>query len=374
MASFRKAYALKQRLAAGLLKRRGIHGVGIGLRDPVRPRKGAAIIVYAQAMSSTSRSRRKKGTKTVSPPPIPRKLCAKYGVPIRVVKSSKFLKCGPTNTGGASKFRNRIRPVIAGYSVGTPSSSGTAGLIVSHPKLPGSRYILSNNHVLVNNNERGVSKTLQPGGADGGVPEQDTIGQLNAFIKLKKKGSNYLDAALSRPLNRHLLKPKYAVYGTVPGHIKTYKIGDQFKKVGRTTGTVTGTVESIHTDILVDYGDYGNLGSIKFKNQSVIRGKRPVSLPGDSGSVWLTRCGNLAAAVNFAGSDEGKLSISYPVHWFMQVFGTRVAGPSRRRLLGPNRRRTQNYLYTRPLSAQLLKSITLTKVNRLNRHIGGKRC
>lgn len=371
MASFRKAYALKQRLAARMLKTRGIHGVGIGLRDPARPRKGAAIIVYAQAMSSTSR--RKKGTKVVTPPPIPRKLCAQYGVPIRIVKSSKFLKCGSTNAGGSSKFRSRIRPVIAGYSVGTPSTSGTAGLIVCHPKLPGSRYILSNNHVLVNNNEAGISKTLQPGAADGGIPNQDSIGRMLAFIKLKKRGSNYLDAALSKPLHRHLLKPKYAVYGTVPGHIKTYKIGDQFKKVGRTTGAVTGTVESIHTDIQVDYGDYGNLGSITFKNQSVIRGKRPVSLPGDSGSVWLTRHGNLAAAVNFAGSDEGRLSISYPVHWFMQVFGTRVAAPSKRRLLWPNRRRTHNYLYTRPLSAQLLKSISPTKTNGHHRHTGRKK-
>ncbi|MNE71836.1 hypothetical protein D3C80_1677380 [compost metagenome] len=137
--------------------------------------------------------------------------------------------------------------------------------------------------------------------------------------------------------------------------MKTYKVGDRFKKVGRTTGVVTGTVESIHTDIKVDYGDYGNLGTIQFKNQSVIRGKRPVSLGGDSGSVWLTCRRNFAAAVNFAGADGGLLSISYPIDWFMKVFKSRVARPSNNRICRPNRTKSRSFIYIRPLSPKALK-------------------
>ncbi|GJM82609.1 hypothetical protein HMSSN139_51050 [Paenibacillus sp. HMSSN-139] len=182
--------------------------------------------------------------------------------------------------------------------MGTADASGTAGLIVSSDVNGCSRLILSNNHVLADNNTARFSATLQPGGADGGTIAKDRIGQLERVTKLSRKRPNYLDAATAKPLRRSLLKPAYAVFGIVPGHVRCYKVGDRLKKVGRTTGVVNGTVESIHTDVQVDYGDYGNLGTITFKDQSVIRGKRPVSLEGDSGSVWLTRKGNLAAAVN----------------------------------------------------------------------------
>ncbi|MGZ7441178.1 hypothetical protein [Paenibacillus sp. TH7-28] len=356
MASFRKAYLLKRRIARRLLKRKGIHGVGVGLHDPNRPKKGAAIIVYAEALSSTAHKKRKVKKR---PTAVPQQLKSASGVPFRIVRCRRFCKHGKLGARSKRAFTGRIRPVIAGYSVGTPDASGTAGLIVSDRS--GGRRILSNNHVLVNNNTSRFSATLQPGGADRGRRPQDRIGNMDRFVKLRKKSANYLDAATSKPLRRGLLKPAYAVFGAVPGHVVTYKVGDRFKKVGRTTGVVTGTVESIHTDIQVDYGDYGNLGTITFKDQSVIRGKGPVSLAGDSGSVWLTARGNQAAAVNFAGSENGRLSISYPVQWFMQVFRARVARPGKSALLRAQRGRKLNYRYVRPLTSKVLGRISLMK-------------
>ncbi|MDU4695533.1 MAG: hypothetical protein E6Y08_06940 [Paenibacillus sp.] len=353
MASFRKAYLLKQRIAGNMLKKNGVHGVGVGLRDPRHPKRGAAIIVYADALSTAASSKKKATSKRTTA--LPRYLKPRAGVPFRVVRSPRFCKRGGSENG--SKFTRRIRPVVAGYSVGTADSSGTVGLIVSSDPSGCSRLILSNNHVLVDNNTRRFSATLQPGGADGGTAAHDRIGQLERFTKLSQKRANYLDAATARPFRRSLLKPAYAVFGIVPGHVRTYKVGDQFKKVGRTTGVVTGQVESIHTDVQVDYGDYGNLGTITFKDQSVIRGKRPVSLEGDSGSVWLTRKGNLAAAVNFAGSENGMLSISYPIEWFMQVFGARVARPGSRGLQRAQRGKNGKYMCIRPLPAKLVKSL-----------------
>ena len=342
-----------------MLKQRGIHGVGVGYKDPAKPYKGAAVIVYADKAVSTASSkvRRKVRPQTV---PIPTALKSK--VPVRVIRSSKFRKNGLET----ARFRRRIRPVIAGYSVGTPDVSGTAGLIISDKKRPNSRYILSNNHVLVNNNSARPSVTLQPGGADGGTVKRDTVGFVNRFVKLRKNRPNFLDAATSKPLRRNLLFPAYAVYGKVPGFVRTYKIGDRFKKVGRTSGIVTGKVESLHTDIQVDYGDYGNLGTITFKNQSVIRGKRPVSLSGDSGSVWLTRRGNLAAAVNFAGSDGGHLSIAYPVEWFMKVFGTRVARAGKCSLASPGRGSKRKFHCVHPLSAKTVKMLRPRKCRSRN--------
>lgn len=357
MASFRKAYQVKQRLSAQLLKKRGIHGIGVGLCDPSLPKKGAAIILYASALAATAKPNKKNGRQK---PLRPAQLQRKTGVPIRIVRSTSFHKHGspPSN-----RFRTRIRPVMAGYSIGTPNSSGTAGLVVTQGNNSRyqNRYILSNNHVLVNENTRRCSVTLQPGGADSGTVSKDRVGEVYQFVRLSKQRNNYMDAALAKPLRPSLFSTRYAVFGAVPGHLRSYRIGERFKKVGRTTGVTTGQVESIHTDIRVGYGSYGNLGTITFKNQSVIRGKRPVSLGGDSGSVWLTRRGNRAAAVNFAGSADGLLSISYPIEWFMQVFGTRVPIPRHKRkqhnLLHPRFRVKQNYLFTQPLPPKLLRTI-----------------
>lgn len=361
MVNFRQAYQHKQRVAKGLLRHQGIHGVGVGFKDPAQPNKGAAVIIYASAASATRQSSTKPKRKQSIPLSArairsyyDKQSTTKSGVPIRIVRSKRFTTNRKT-ADESLKFRRRIRPVIAGYSVGTIDGSGTAGLIVSPRHNPHQRYILSNNHVLVNNNSTSTSETLQPGGADGGLTKQDRIGYMNQFVKLRKKSNNYIDAATSKPLRRSLLKPRYAVFGIVPNYVKSYKIGDKFKKVGRTTGVRNGTVESIHTDVKVNYGDYGNLGAISFKNQSIIRGKKPVSLEGDSGSVWLTKRGNYAAAVNFAGSENGHLSISYPIDWFMQVFKAQVAKPGIKCLNKPSRGKKQRFMYVRPLSSKALK-------------------
>ncbi|GAA0134340.1 hypothetical protein YSY43_11800 [Paenibacillus sp. YSY-4.3] len=356
MASFHKVYQIKQRLTTKMLKRRGVHGIGVGLCNPRRPGKGAAIILYASALAATAKSSQKASSKRK--PLNPAQLQNKLGVPVRIVRSTGFHKHGGSES---FRFRRRIRPVVAGYSIGTPVVSGTAGLIITGVRGGKNRYVLSNNHVLVNENTRRCSKTLQPGGADGGTVRADRIGELHRFVRLSKKKNNYLDAAMAKPFRPSLLSPRYAVFGTVPGHLRSYRAGDRFKKVGRTTGISTGRVESIHTDILVSYGSYGNLGTITFKNQSVIRGKRPVSLGGDSGSVWLTGRGNLAAAVNYAGSADGLLSISYPIEWFMQVFRTKVAPFRSQRkhhtLNRPDRSRPRNYACTQPLPPKLLRVI-----------------
>lgn len=278
---------LKQRIAGNMLKMNRVHGVGVGLRDPKRPKRGAAIIAYANPMSKAAPAPKNKSTRTTA---LPRYLKPRAGVPFRIIRSPRF--CKRTGNGLGGRFTRRIRPVVADYSVGTPDSSGTVGLIVSSDASGCERLIPSNNHVLVDNNTRRFSATLQPGGADGGTLAKDRIGQLDRFVKLSRKRANYLDAA-----------------------------------------------------------------TITFKNQSVIRGKRPVSLEDDSGSIWLTSKGNLAAAVNFAGSENGMLSISYPIEWFMQVFGTRVAKPLSGRLLRAKRGKNSKFMCIRPLPAKLANTL-----------------
>ncbi|MGG1658388.1 hypothetical protein [Brevibacillus sp. NRS-1366] len=356
MATFREAMLAKRHLVKRWKKMPGVVGIGIGFAN-AKDRKGGACIVLYTKNASTAVKRNCPRCVLVRST----KASIRVSVPVRTITSGRC--CCHYNvlpTVGGSRYRRRIRPVVAGYSVGYPGASGTAGLIVSRASRAARRYLLSNNHVLNKNNSSGYTETIQPGGADGGRSGRDRIGRLYRFVPLRKNADNYMDAALSIPTSNRLLAARYATVGRVPGHIRSYAVGSRFKKVGRSSGRVSGVVESIHTDIDVDYGSYGGLGTIRFRNQTVVRGSVPVSLPGDSGSVWLTT-NNFAAAVNFAGSEDGRRSISFPVHWAMQAFAIRVARAAGRLGFVRTSKKNKNPGRTRPLSAAQLRRIVTRK-------------
>lgn len=323
MVSFQEAYAVKEANASKMLQQEYISGVGVGYLDPQDENQGAAIVVYVSGQPVDSIN-------------IPDRFEAeiegtKVSAPSRIVTTGEFFAntyfaTRPATLPASLVYSQRIRPVPGGYSVGTPAESGTAGLIV----LSADRtqlYVLSCNHVLNKDNSNGYTETIQPGGADGGISGNDTIGRLDRFIPLQKT-NNYLDAATAIPLSNDLLNPTYATKGTLPGHYIQYSVGWNFYKVGRTTGPVTGKVDSVHTDVTVNYGNLDSLGQITFKDQSIVKGTQAVSLPGDSGSVWLRAEDNYACAVNYAGPQDGLYSICYPVNWFMQAFNCIVAQPA----------------------------------------------
>lgn len=307
MVSFSEAAAFKRRIARSVLKQSNVQAIGVGYRDPKHPEKGAAVLIYVDSFSPAAKK-------------LPSKRASRASrVPIRILKAAKLR---------ANSFSNRrIRPVRAGYSVGTTHVSGTLGLIVADRHDPARRYILSNNHILTNPlNGTTRTATLQPGGQDRGRLPRDRVGTLDRVSLLRRRHPNYIDAALSIPIRNSIVNPRYPIAGTVPGHVTTYRVGDRFMKVGQSSGFRHGFVESVDTDVLVEYDR--PLGILRFENQTMIRGDRPVSLPGDSGSVWLRRKDNYAAAVNFAGSDDGKVSVAFPVDWAMQAFRTLAARPN----------------------------------------------
>lgn len=339
LASFEAAKKMKKRMAPRLLKRPGIYGVGVGYKDPSNPNKGAALIIYANKVSAKNLG--------LTPAMFSMKSKGKSEtVPIRIVKCGKMKAC--------QNYRSRIRPVPPGYSVGTSDGSGSVGLIITRPGQPGSRYLLSNNHVLNPSNGTRAVDTLQPGGADGGTPNRDRIGRLYRYVRLSSTRRNYIDAALTIPLRPNLLNPRYPTVGMLPGHVTSYRVGERFKKVGRTTGLTYGTVESVDTDVNVNYG---RLGTLSFVDQTIVRGTSPVSLPGDSGSVWLRRSDGMAAAVNFAGSADGRISIAFPVHWAMRSFGTVVARPNRAGIVKHVKRKQGGAPYVRQLTSKELARI-----------------
>ncbi|WP_223192265.1 S1 family peptidase [Paenibacillus sedimenti] len=349
MATFYEALKHKNRISMSLLKRPDVYGVGVGYANPNKPASGAGINVYTRKnIAATSVQNLKM-------------LMAAVGtnVPVRFIGSSKFRA-----NAAASKpklvrptlFNRRVRPVPGGTSIGKvdPFSTGTGGLVVIKNN---QLYILSNNHVIVKNNSTAFAETVQPGPADAGRSGTDRIGRLFQFVPLRPAGVNFQDSAISIPTSNSLLNPRYLVSSsgaliTLSGHLTSYPVGLQLMKSGRTTGFVRGTVEANNADVNVNYG--GTLGTIMFRNQSIIRGNvGAVSLPGDSGSVWL-RSDRFAAALNFAGSENGRVSISNPLGVIMSTYGVRVAVPAAggRFRAGAIRGAAQkgNFAYVQPLT------------------------
>lgn len=255
-------------------------------------------------------------------------------IPTDVVETGNIAALGMDRT-------IRYRPVRPGISIGHVSgSTGTLGAIVQRGN---ERFILSNNHVLAKLNG-GVpgDAILQPGLADGGVP-QDVIGQLAEFIPIafleataststssqavsssqggllgmlidllqsflggiKAKPQplppappqgNRIDAALVRPININMLDPNIVDVGAPPLGLSSSTLGMKLVKSGRTTGVTEGVITQLDVTVNVRYGER----TARFVNQIMAT---PFSQPGDSGSLVLD-FERKGVGLLFSGSDQ----------------------------------------------------------------------
>jgi hypothetical protein len=201
-------------------------------------------------------------------------------------------------------YQRRTRPLRIGCSVGHYNvTAGTLGCFV----VQGDRiYILSNNHVLADENRaRKGDAILQPGKFDGGRRPADVVGKLDRFVKLKATGRNSVDCAIASVGD----DVKYSA-NSLTGIGKLAGLADEFldegaavAKVGRTTGTTRGRVTAFELDNVVVAYDLGNL---RFDGQVEVEstGDGPFSQGGDSGSL-IVNAQHKGVALLFAGSDLG---------------------------------------------------------------------
>jgi hypothetical protein len=206
----------------------------------------------------------------------------------------------------STALQKRRRPLVVGCSIGHfKITAGTLGSFVKD-RATGEILILSNNHVLANENSAHVGDNIiQPGKFDGGKVSSDTIGQLRRFVKLKTTGANLVDCALSSIKSNINSKPrKLGSFGNIAGLGPAVVVdGTDVRKVGRTTGETKGRVTAFELDNVVVGYDIGNL---RFDDQIEIEGAGTKSFSdgGDSGSlIFDTQLG--AVALLFAGGDEG---------------------------------------------------------------------
>jgi hypothetical protein len=216
----------------------------------------------------------------------------------------------------AFEFTGRERPATAGISVGHVNiTAGTIGSVVTD-NTDGSQCILSNNHVLADENAGVIGDAIvQPGPADGGAAPGDTIATLKRFVTLMASG-NIVDGAIAQvtpgsvidqvhdnifavaspghravgllfagSCNSTIMNPIGDVLAQLnisfpagAGSIVAGDIGMNVEKVGRTTEYTTATIKEIDVTVQVGY----DMGTLEFDRQITTMF---MSKGGDSGSL-----------------------------------------------------------------------------------------
>lgn len=267
-------------------------GVGIGRKHVGgRPSRKTAVRIYVE---------RKLPRETIPRDYfIPTRIA---GIPTDVVETGRF----HAFSGSVPITQRRLRPAQPGCSIGfqDPANqfvmAGTFGALVTRR---GSRFILSNNHVLANENRlRRGTPIFQPGLLDRGDPSSDQIARLDRFVRLFRTKPNQVDCATAKLLEDTLAVPTF-----LPriGNLRSRDPIDAMEnmrvhKVGRTTEYTKGTVFDISADVKVEY----EIGTLSFQGQILVRGEagRVFSDAGDSGSVIVDRASGRATGLLFAGS------------------------------------------------------------------------
>ena len=202
-------------------------------------------------------------------------------------------------------YQQKSRPVRIGCSVAhfKVTAGSVGGFAQTSTQAP---MVLSNNHVLANENDGAVGDpVLQPGPFDGGQNPGDSIATLTQFVPLNFTGVNSVDCAVATLDDGIAFDSKNLdLLGQLSGvRTSPVDVGDVVAKVGRTTGVTHGTVTAIELDnVTVGYDN----GNATFNGQIEIEGTGSLSFSrgGDSGSLIVDQ-NNLAAALLFAGGETG---------------------------------------------------------------------
>jgi hypothetical protein len=228
-------------------------------------------------------------------------------------------------------YQKRQRPLLIGCSVGHfKITAGTLGCFVQ-PRDGGDLCMLSNNHVLANENDAVKGDAiLQPGAIDGGRKPGDVAGTLLRFVSFRPHATNFIDCAIATvdgkvKSNRTKLRGLGVLKGLGDAFVGE---GELVAKLGRTTGVTKGRVTAFELDNVVIRYDIGNL---RFDNQIEIEGagNLPFSDGGDSGSL-IVSADKLGVALLFAGGDQGGsngqgLTYGNPLHKVLDALDVDLA-------------------------------------------------
>lgn len=209
---------------------------------------------------------------------------------------------------------NRMRPAQPGCSIGSQFSGSelgrlTAGTFGAVVRCGDKAFILSNNHVLANDNRvPSGARVFQPGLRDYGDLSKDHIANLSLFVPLRENPPNDVDCALAEVSDPSTVGASILGIGSLASKDPLPPSeGLKVEKFGRTTGHTTGRVLDPSADCIVDYGGYPPQ-TFHFRNQVFIEGDLgcPFSQPGDSGSLIVATKERRAVALLVGGGLDAK--------------------------------------------------------------------
>jgi hypothetical protein len=244
------------------------------------------------------------------------------GVATDVVQTGRF----SVHPATIAQVRSRMRPARPGCSVGfryegaaaSKVMAGTFGAVVD---FEGRTCILSNNHVLADENRLAPGKPIfQPGLLDGGDPAKDQIATLTRFLPLVP-GNNTVDAAIAAADDPNDVSPivlpsvgRLASGDPIPARVEM-----SVEKVGRTTAYTTGKVTDVTATMKVSY----DMGELVFVDQILVSGvTAPFSARGDSGSLVVDMQSKQPTGLLFAGA--GMYTLANPLQEVLKALRIKV--------------------------------------------------
>jgi len=211
--------------------------------------------------------------------------------------------------GGANHQKRNQHFGVSGGNVNDRSNafccSGTLGSLVT---IGGTKYILSNNHVLARADQAVAGEDVsQPGLIDNSCRVATIVADFTTAAPL---GSN-VDAAIAQLRTGTMDSTGFIEDIGVPsGTIVNPSVGLSVAKSGRTTGFTTGSISSVNTSVSVQYQKGCNSGkkfTVSYTNQVII-GSSTFSAGGDSGSLIVTNNStHNPVALLYAGSSSSTI-------------------------------------------------------------------
>ena len=315
-ASAKKCQKVQEACTNRLLKQQGINGTAVGEKwVNGKPTGQEAILVFVQKkFSAKAIVNPNVLTKFTADDLIPEQI---DGIPTDVIEVGRIVK--------QAGFKGKVRPIKPGYSVGHGKiTAGTIGGIFNDRD--GDPVILSNNHVIANENNAKIGDLIyQPGPIDSNQSHQDIgwqkpvaglpyIGTLKKFMRLKGTG-NLHDSAIAKihqqVVNSDLVDDTYPQINSRLTGFGNPVVGMPVQKCGRTTGYTTGRVLGVNASFTIEY-DFGNA---RFDKCIVLTA---MSKGGDSGSI-IQDMNERAVALLFAGS--AKVTIASPIDVVRDYYG-----------------------------------------------------
>jgi hypothetical protein len=233
------------------------------------------------------------------------------------------------------------RPIPLGISGGNINSSlktgkvtgcfsGTLGSMVQDPN--GNQYILSNNHVIADQNKAKPGQLIvQPGLVDVQCLKapSNAVAMFSRAVRLKfGGGKNTVDAAIAA-VEPGEVSPEILFIGETASSVATPTIGLAVQKMGRTSCLTSGVIAALDANVKVNYSKKKKPKFAKFLNQIIVTGSpaTPVfGAAGDSGSLILSQdiCPQPVALL-FAGFANGT-TIANPISEVLSDLGVSMVG------------------------------------------------